>query len=209
MSDTDFDGEGVRSGAEFSPFEVATPTDYTRATTKASSMREMSMTQLGVFLDKTDTTIRKWVDTEDCPYIQRADKKLGKAWVFDSAAVVKWYSDRAAKLAVERVGVAEDGVISADEAKRRRWVALAISSEIDTGEKLKEFVRVPVALARMSSDYSKVRISLQAIPNAVAGQVPPQHRDLVKTKITAAISVALDALKVGDPSEIDGDGEDQ
>lgn len=208
MQDIENDGEEVRNPGEFSPFQIATPTDYERPTSKMSSAREMSMTQLAVFLDKTDTTIRSWVEKQQCPYIQRADKKTGKAWVFDSAAVVKWMCDRTAKMAVERIGGSEDGVISADEAKRRRWVALAISSEIDTGEKLKEFVRVPVALARMSKDYSRIRIALQAIPNAVAGQVPPQHRDTVKHRITQAIEIALKKFVVNNDFEAAASGGD-
>jgi phage terminase Nu1 subunit (DNA packaging protein) len=168
-------------------------------------MREMSMTGLCEFLDVTDVTLRKWVKTEGCPYIQQADKKAGRTWLFDSAAVVRWYADRAAKLAVERVGVSEDGVISTDEAKRRRWVALAISAELDTGEKLKEFVRVPVALRRFEHEAAKIRSALQNLPNAVAGHLAPCVRDLVKAKIMEAVSKTLDSFRVSvtDDDEVD------
>lgn len=196
-SDPVFYDDDMQNPAGILDSGLRTPSDYDRPTTKSSIMREMSMTALCEFLDVTDVTLRKWVKSEGCPYLQQADKKIGKTWLFDSAAVVRWYADRAAKLAVERVGVSEDGVISTDEAKRRRWVALAISAELDTGEKLKEFVRVPVALRRMENDYSKIRIGLQNLPNAIAGHLAPSVRDLVKAKITDAVSKLLDSFRVG------------
>jgi len=204
-TDITFEMEDIESGALNFDDGLSTPSDYERPITKSSSLREMTMSLICEFLDVTDVTMRKWVRSENCPYLQAADKKTGKTWLFDSAAVVRWYAERTAKLAVERVGVTEDGVISADEAKRRRLVALAISSEIDTGEKLKEFVRVPVALRRIQDDYAKIRTALQAIPNAVAGQLAPSVRDQVKSKITEAISEALSSLKVDDHTAFDGD----
>lgn len=203
MANGDFDNDDVRSEPESIGFELGTPSDYERPTSASSSARELSLTQLCVLFDKSDTTVRSWIEKEKFPYIQRADKKTGRVWIFDSAASIKWYADRAAKLAVERVGVSEDGVISADEAKRRRLVALAISSELDTGEKLKEFVRVSVALRRFEHEAAKIRAALQNLPNAIVGHLPPSIRDLVKSKITDAVGKVLNSFKVS----LENDGE--
>ncbi|OAE46819.1 hypothetical protein [Agrobacterium tumefaciens] len=76
--------------------------------------------------------------------------------------------------------------------------ALAISAELDKGEKLKKIVRDPVALRRMETHYySKIRIGLQNLPNAVADHLAPSVRDLVKSKIMEAVTKLLDSFRVG------------
>jgi terminase small subunit / prophage DNA-packing protein len=162
----------------------------------ASRDRLVSLKELASILDRDRNTISKWLDI-GLPYVDKADRDLGKAWSFDTAEVVRWLEKRAADTAAEKLGVlGSDGKTSEDEAKRRRAVAAAIITELEAAEAVKTVVRVSHVVDRISADYSEIRSRLMSLPDAISGRVETKVAQKVREIADEQVRSALKALRV-------------
>jgi len=158
--------------------------------------RIVSLQELSTFLHRDRNTIYTWLKN-GLPYIEEADKNIGKAWSFDTAEVVRWLEKRAADSAVEKLGIlGSDGKTSEDEAKRRRAVAAAIITELEAAESVKTVVRVSHVVDRISKDYSEIRSRLMMLPDAIAGRVEASVAQKVREVADKQVRSALETLRV-------------
>lgn len=89
----------------------------------------------------------------------------------------------------------EEGIITKDEAVRRRAVAEAILKEIDLKERLGEVVPIDDVVARVEQQYSAVREKLFGIPMSVAEDLVAQEdSQVIVTIIRKAIDDVLEEL---------------
>lgn len=161
----------------------------------AAKSRQVSIADLVIILDRDRNTIVKWVDN-GLPYIEKADRDLGKPWIFDSAEVVRWLEKRAADVTAEKLGDSTlDGKTSTEEAKRRRAVAEAVVSEIEAAEAIRTVVRVSHIVEKIASDYSEIRNRLMSLPDSIAGRVDATVSQKVKDVADEQIRIALKALR--------------
>ncbi len=162
----------------------------------ASKDRHVSLKELSTILHRDRNTISKWLEI-GLPYVEKADRDLGKAWIFDTAEVVRWLEKRAADSAVEKLGVlGSDGKTSEEEAKRRRAVAAAIITELEAAESVKTVVRVSHVVDRISTDYAEIRSRLMSLPDAIAGRVEAKVAQKVREIADEQVRSALKALRV-------------
>lgn len=162
----------------------------------ASKDRHVSLKELSTILHRDRNTISKWLEI-GLPYVEKADRDLGKAWIFDTAEVVRWLEKRAADSAVEKLGVlGSDGKTSEEEAKRRRAVAAAIITELEAAEAVKTVVRVSHVVDRISADYSEIRSRLMSLPDAIAGRVEASVAQKVREVADKQVRSALETLRV-------------
>ncbi|MDH0123289.1 terminase small subunit [Brucella intermedia] len=162
----------------------------------AARERLVSLKELASFLDRDRNTVMKWLD-HGLPYVEKADRDLGKAWSFDTAEVVRWLEKRAADTAAEKLGASGlDGKTSEEEAKRRRAVAAAIITELEAAEAVKTVVRVSHIVDRISTDYAEIRSRLMSLPDAIAGRVEAKVAQKVREIADEQVRSALKALRV-------------
>lgn len=162
---------------------------------EAAKVRHVSLKEAASLLDRDRNTIMKWIDA-GCPFVEKADRDLGKAWVLDIADIVRWLEDRSARLTAEKLGVNAEGAITEEEAKRRRAVAQAVIAEIEASEVLKTVVRTSAAIERVASDYAEIRSKMMAVPDAIAGRVEQRVSGKVRSIADEIIRLALESLKV-------------
>lgn len=175
-------------------YDVSSPNISTNKK-MAAKARHISLQALASFLDRDRNTISKWIDN-GLPYVEKADRDLGKAWVFDSADVVRWLEKRAADITAEKLGdTGLDGKTSTEEAKRRRAVADAIVSEIEAAEAIKTVVRVSHIVDKIANDYAELRGRMSSIPDAIAGRVEASLSLKVREIADDQIRIALKSLR--------------
>jgi phage terminase Nu1 subunit (DNA packaging protein) len=162
----------------------------------AAKNRLVSLKELADFLDRDRNTISNWLKF-GLPYVEKADRDLGKAWAFDTADVVRWLEKRAADAAAEKLGATGlDGKTSEDEAKRRRAVAAAIITELEAAEAVKTVVRVSHVVDRIASDYAEIRSRLMSLPDAIAGRIDAKVAQKVREIADEQVRSTLKALRV-------------
>jgi len=192
------DSTVLKSGDEMSELISTEPLERNISASRRSASRDrlVSLKELASILDRDRNTISKWLDN-GLPYVDKADRDLGKAWSFDTAEVVRWLEKRAADTAAEKLGASGlDGKTSEDEAKRRRAVAAAIITELEAAEAVKTVVRVSHVVDRISADYSEIRSRLMSLPDAIAGRVEASVAQKVREVADKQVRSALKSLRV-------------
>lgn len=188
-----------KSLAEAAP-ETDTPDDdsapLSSAKREAAKARHVSMKEASALLDRDRNTVKKWLD-QGCPYVEKADRDLGKSWVLDLAAVVRWLEKRAADATAAKLGATADGVISEDEAKRRRAVAQAVIAEIEASEVLKAVVPVSFVIERISKDYGELRAKLMSLPDIIAGHLDAEASVRIRKIADEQVRLAIASMKSG------------
>jgi phage terminase Nu1 subunit (DNA packaging protein) len=124
------------------------------------------------------------------PFLEKADRKTGKEWEFDSVAVAEWREGRAA---VNAAGNTE--ALDIEEAKRRKLASEAALSELELSKARGEVVPFSEVSKSWLSIVTAVRSRLLSIPTKLAMVVAPET-DPVKIKLTleSEIAEALDEL---------------
>ena len=174
----------------------STERNISAARRAASKERYVSLKELASFLDRDRNTVSKWLDA-GLPFVEKADRDLGKAWVFDTAEVVRWLEKRAADTTAEKLGSSSlDGRTSEEEAKRRRAVAAAIITELEAAEAVRTVVRVSHIVEKIASDYAEIRSRLMSLPDAIAGRVEASVAQKVREIADEQVRTALKALRV-------------
>lgn len=193
--------KGVEDSLAGSAPAVDTPEEesapLSQAKQDAARARHVSLKELAAFLDRDRTTISKWIEA-GLPYVEKANRDLGKSWVFDTAEVVRWMEQRAANDVAEKLGGTAEGVTSEDEAKRRRAVAQAVVAELDMLERLRAVVPIDDITDLWSKDYAEIRAKLMSLPDVLAANVDPAISSLVRSIADKHTRVTLDKLKTGD-----------
>lgn len=166
---------------------------------EAAKARHVSLKTAAVLLNRDRNTVMKFLD-QGCPFVEKADRERGVAWVLDIADVVRWLEERAAKNVADRIGGIE-GQITEDEAKRRIAVAKMITEETEAAESIRMVARVHEMLNVIKSDYSEIRTRLMAIPETLSAQANAKYADKVRDQSTELIKNALSALTADKPTE--------
>lgn len=188
--------EGVADAAS-TPEENSAP--LTSAKREAAKDRRVSAKELAMLLDRDRNTIAKW-QQDGMPYVEAANRDLGKPWVFDIAEVVRWMERRAMATAAKNFVVSGD-VPTKDQSQAKSAYIRALNDELEFAEAQKVVVRISTVVERVASDYGELRNRLIGIPDAVAAKVQRQHRDVVKKAVHEQISNALKSLKADRPDK--------
>lgn len=159
----------------------------------------------GVSLPTVDAWIR-----DGCPFAVKGAK--GREWAFESATVHRWLVDRAvADVAAGYEG--EIGVITADEAKRRKAVADAVVAEIGADDALDEVVNRHEAAADVAGFCISLRTGLSNACAKLAGRAAtmtgaPEIQEMAETEINRAFDSARAELaqRWGDDQGSEGGG---
>ena len=158
----------------------------------AKQGKRVSANELAEILGVNRHTVVEWAQKRNCPSVEAADKDAGKSWVFDVAEVVAWRESQAAEAVAEQVG----GLISKEEAQRRRAIALASMDELRLSELKKEVVRIEDVARTVTTEYALVRSSLMNIPAKIAPRVALLDNPAeIQAEIEKVINEALAALK--------------
>jgi len=174
----------------------STERNISSARRAAAKKRYVSLAELASFLERDRNTVAKWPDA-GLPYVEKADRDLGKPWIFDTAEVVRWLEKRAADTTAEKLGnIAIDGRTSEEEAKRRRAVAAAIITELEAAEAVRTVVRVSHVIEKIAADYAEIRSRLMSLPDAIAGRVEAGVAQKVREIADEQVRTALKALRV-------------
>lgn len=167
---------GVVNSEQSDKISVITPDDNSAplsvAKRDAAKARQVSLKELAALLDRDRNTVVKYVDG-GMPFIEKADRDLGKAWIFDVADCVRWLEKRAADVTADKFGDSPDGQMTEDEAKRRRAVAQAIVAELDMLERLRAVIPVSDALEWWAKDYGEIKAKAMSLPDKLAVAVDP------------------------------------
>jgi phage terminase Nu1 subunit (DNA packaging protein) len=182
---------GVEDSASTPPDDSASQSPARRA---ADRDRHVSVKEAAGLLDRDRNTISKWLD-QGCPFVQKADRDLGRAWVLDLAEVVRWLEKRAADTTAEKLGAGADGLISKDEAERRTAIAKMTVAEKVAAEAVGTVVPVSVVIDRVSEDYNKIRSRLMALPTAIAGRVDQRLSDKAREVADEIVRDALESFR--------------
>lgn len=140
-------------------------------------------------------TVDAWV-RDGCPFAEKGAK--GREWAFETADVHRWLVDRAvADVAAGYEG--EIGVITADEAKRRKAVADAVVAEIKADEALNEVVNRHEAAADVAGFCISLRTGLSNAVAKIAGRAAamtgaPEIQAMAEKEINQAFDAARDEL---------------
>ncbi|MBB3520987.1 terminase small subunit [Rhizobium sp. BK456] len=162
---------------------------------EADKHGHMSLKQCAALLGRNRTTVEKWIDL-GCPYVTKANRDLGLAWVLDIADVVRWLERHAAETTAERFGKTVDGDVSEGDAKRRRLVALMHLDEAEAAAVLRSQVRMQLVIDEIEKLLTEVRGGVASIPDIVAGKVDPKHAVKVRKDVDDTLRALLDSLSV-------------
>lgn len=175
------------------------PAPLTSERREAAKARHVSAKELATLLDRDRNTISKWRE-DGMPFVEKANRDLGKPWVFDVAEVVRWMERRAMDVAAEKFGSASD-MPSKEQSQAKSAYIRALNDELEFAEAQKVVVRISTVVERVASDYGELRNRLIGIPDAVAAKVQRQHREAVKKAVHEQIANALKALKADKPDK--------
>jgi phage terminase Nu1 subunit (DNA packaging protein) len=156
---------------------------------------QVSLKQCAALLGRNRTTVEKWLDI-GCPYVTKANRDLGVAWVLDIADVVRWLERHAAETTAERFGKTVDGDISEGDAKRRRLVAIMHIDEAEAAGVLRSHVRWQLVIDEIEKLLAEVRGGVGGIPDLVAGKVDPKHAVKVRKDVDESLRGLMDSLSV-------------
>ncbi|MRI57711.1 Terminase small subunit (DNA packaging protein Nu1) [Methylobacterium sp. DB1607] len=127
-----------------------------------------SQKRIAALLDVHRNTVAKWID-EGCPVVQRADRDRGIEWELSLPEIVEWRISRSVQSAV--AGYQGDaGLITKEEADRRRAVANAITAEISADEALRSVVSRHDAVADMATFCQVLKTGLANMAAKVAAR---------------------------------------
>ena len=90
--------------------------------------KEVSQTECAQFFGVHRNTVAAWLK-KDCPYIQKANKRVGKDWILDTAKVAQWREEKAV---LNALGDLPD---DDDELKTRKLKAETSILEIEAAKK--------------------------------------------------------------------------
>ena len=156
--------------------------------------RRASLKEAAAILNVDRNTFAKWLD-QDCPYLQRADRDRGVAWIVDIAAVVKWLQERAVASALAKYE--GDGErVSEGEAKRRKLLAAAIIEEIEASRQLRTVVPMDYVFETLSKDYAEIRSLIAKIPDLIAANVESSIAAHVRKIADKQIRDVMETLQV-------------
>lgn len=127
-----------------------------------------SQKRIAALLEVHRNTVAKWID-EGCPVVQRADRDRGIEWELSLPEIVEWRISRSVQSAV--AGYQGDaGLITKEEADRRRAVANAITAEISADEALRSVVSRHDAVADMATFCQVLKTGLANMAAKVAAR---------------------------------------
>ncbi|MBY5873734.1 terminase small subunit [Rhizobium leguminosarum] len=158
----------------------------------AERARYVSLKQAAALLNRDRNTVMKYLD-QGMPAVEKADRDRGVSWVLDTAEIVRWLEERAAKNVSDRLN-GSDGKISDEEAKRREGVARMTIKEAEAAESVKVVARISSILDLIRRDYTELRLQLMAVPDTIAGKVDSKVAEKVRKVAEEQIKNALAAL---------------
>lgn len=156
----------------------------------------VNRSQLSDVLGYTVQTVDAYV-RDGMPYLQRADRKNGIGWEFESAEVIKWILARA------RGDTAPPPTSSLKDAQTRELAARATLREIEVAEKQRTLIAVEDVVRNVQVIFSVVKSVLRAIPGRCAQPLSvmtdPKHvSQYLRDEVDAALESLADESTVVD-----------
>lgn len=169
-----------------------------------SKGQEVNRTELSRIFGVTYNTVDMWV-ARGCPYVQKADRKRGKGWLFNTAAVSAWISDEAI-----RNSRGDSADVDLHEARRRREVAAASLAEIELQKRRNEVIELSVVREGIQNDYLAVRAKLLSMGHKMATRLAAcSEPEGCKVMVDDEIHVALNELADYESAESEPEESDQ
>jgi len=164
--------------------------------------RTYSLKAAADILARSENTLRKWLE-QGCPAEKRGDKDLGIAWELYLPDVIEWRVQRAVAEATERyIGAADGDEMSAEEADRRRKVALAVQEEAKADELCGSVVRLDDVVTEVASMFAAVKAKLSGVGAFAGGRFgsvgsPAEMQSLVDERIREALNELVEERAAG------------
>lgn len=159
--------------------------------------RAVNLTELAALWGVSMTAVRDWI-RNGCPYEQTADRRQGRQWVFDTAAVAAWREEHAVASAMGDLKQVDIG-----ELRRRKLAAETGTAELEFGLRRGELIEVEKVADIVAGEYSDLRAKLLSLATKVAAPLG-RARTIAQRKVIIhdAICESLAELSY------DGGGED-
>jgi phage terminase Nu1 subunit (DNA packaging protein) len=158
--------------------------------------RHVSLADLAHLLGVARTTALGWTK-QGCPYVQKADRDEGVAWVFDISEVIRWREERAAREGF--TGTPADYT----EAQTRKMAAEAEMAEIKLAKERGDAVSITDTEKAWSNIIVNFRAKMLALPQRAAPLLVGQSKErVIANMLRDEIYSALDELSRMDPGEI-------
>ena len=154
-------------------------------------MREVNRQNLAILCNVSLPVVDKWI-ADGCPFVDRGSK--GIPWRFDIARVFEWRIERrAAEVSAAFTG--EGGLVSRDEADRRRALAQAIVAELDADDRLNTTVNRDDMLEDVAGFCHVLHSGLGNAASRIAARAatmasPAEIEDLAKSEMNRAFEAA-------------------
>jgi phage terminase Nu1 subunit (DNA packaging protein) len=139
--------------------------------------RTYSLSEAAKILEVSRNTLMRWLD-DGCPSIERGDKAAGKEWRLSIRNIVEWREEVASLEERKRWEHADTSELTAEEADRRRKVALMVQEEAKADEVLGSLVRV----ADVEQDYAERCASMRSKLEQIGAQVAGRAAALTDTR---------------------------
>lgn len=175
--------------------------------TKSFDARKCSSIQASKCLGIDRNTLAKWIEA-GAPFVEQASGN--KPWVLSVPDLIKWKMELEKAKAVEAalkkitpegmVDSADDmghpGMITIDEAKRRKAVADAVIREIQLDKEAASVVPIEDVTDLIAREYSAVREGILGIGPRVAPRIKGQtDPNIIAEEIRKAVDDSLASLQ--------------
>jgi phage terminase Nu1 subunit (DNA packaging protein) len=131
------------------------------------ALKTFSMNELATLLGVTRQTLDRWVK-QGCPYVERADRDVGKEWRLSLPAVVEWRERQAVEKAV-----GDTRGLSLEAARERKMAAEAGIAEAQLARIRAEQVSLNEVLQIVGDKLAVVSTRMKGVGPKVAPLVGP------------------------------------
>lgn len=146
---------------------------------------KLNLAATSKILNVSPYILRKWCD-EGMPYIAGPEGSQSDRFVV--ADILQWHIDKGGLTDID------EKTMSSGEAKRRREVALALSTELDLAVKRQQLVVIDDLMVEFSAALIDVRAALTSQPNRLNGLLAHQPEDKVAEILNADVEDILSKL---------------
>lgn len=127
--------------------------------------RQANLNELADFFGVHRNTVSAWL-RDGCPYVQKANRRQGREWIFNTAEVAAWREERAV---VNALGDVSN--VGEHELKRRKLAAETGTAELEYGVRRGELIEIEKVSDLVAEEYSNLRSKLLTLPVKLAARI--------------------------------------
>lgn len=149
---------------------------------------EMTMAELAVLFGVTPKTITKWTGLG-----MPCDGGRGRAYVFDSAACMKWKMEyEIGRIIKENIPEEDQIKVSLNEARRRKELAGALKAELELANELSQVANIDDLMENFTEALINVRAKLVSMSSRLSGILSHQDEEGVSKILDAEVADMLE-----------------